>query len=348
MIFMRQRNSQFIFPFEIIQKKPSGFFRYIFLLMWLLCIGTIISFVLWVRAPKDFTPDSIITVYSGMSSKDLSQVLETGNIIQSGQLFRFFLSTKLNQKPIIAGDYIFEKPQNIFTILHRINHGTYGNGRIKVTFPEGITIKQMSEILSEKIPGFNTAEFLISAQKKEGFLFPNTYYFFRTSNAEQVVNAMLLESDKVKKQFVDFFDENWITKDLIYGKKRTWNEIVIMASILEREAKNSDEAKVIAGILWKRMQQEMPLQVDATFLYTLQKRSKDLTLNDLRSDGPYNTYTRQGLPVGPIGNPGKLMIESALQPQDSPYLFYLHGTNGKIYYGKTHDDHVKNKSLYLK
>jgi UPF0755 protein len=345
---MTYREPQFPFSFEIIQKKHSGFFRYLLIaILGLLMIG-LISFFLLIKPPKSFIPDTIITVYPGMLPKDLAQVLESQNIVQSGQLFRLLLSTRINQKPIVVGDYIFEKPENIFSALYRINRGIYGNGRIRVTFPEGITVRQMAEILTTNIPDFNAGEFILLAEPQEGYLFPNTYFFFRTSTPEQVVRSMTQEHERFKNRLNEFFDENGVTKESLYGKKRTWQDVIIMASILEREAKNETEAKTIAGILWKRIQINMPLQVDATFLYTIGKGSSQLTLADLRSDGPYNTYTRTGLPIGPIGNPGRAMIEAALNPVSSPYLFYLHDANGKIHYGKNHDEHVSNKNRYLR
>lgn len=345
---MFSKKKKQLYSFEFIQKKPSGFFRYLFLLLLLGIIGCIIVFVTLVRPPKNFAPDTIITVYSGMLSRDLAQVLETNNVVQSGQLFRLLLSTKINKKPIIAGDYIFEKPENIFSVLHRVNRGIYGNGRIRVTFPEGITAQQMSGILAQSLPDFNTADFLIKTKDKEGLLFPNTYYFFRTSTVDQVVDSLSSELNRVQMSLADYFNDQGMTKNKFGGKQRTWKEIITMASILEKEAYNAEEAKVIAGILWKRIDSGMPLQVDATFLYTHQKGSSSLTIKDLQTDNPYNTYTRKGLPVGPINNPGQAMIESALNPESSEYWYYLHGDDGKVRYGKTHDDHVANKRKYLK
>jgi UPF0755 protein len=138
------------------------------------------------------------------------------------------------------------------------------------------------------------------------------------------------------------------TVNPIYGKVRTLKDIITMASILEREANGKDEARVISGILWKRIQKNMPMQVDATFLYSIQKGSSALTQTDLKTDGPYNTYTRTGLPVGPIGNPGTVMIDAALHPTDSPYWYYLHDDKGGIHYAKTYQEHLKNKKLYIR
>lgn len=124
--------------------------------------------------------------------------------------------------------------------------------------------------------------------------------------------------------------------------------IFVMASILEREAKNSDEAGIISGILWKRLEKGMPLQVDATFLYTIGKGSDQLTTADLAHNEPYNTYVNKGLPPGPIGNPGVSMVLAALHPVDSSYYYYLHDPNGHVHFAKTYSEHLANKKKYLK
>ncbi len=105
---------------------------------------------------------------------------------------------------------------------------------------------------------------------------------------------------------------------------------------------------MIAGILLNRLEKGMLLQVDAPFVYLLGKESKDLTVEDLKLDNPYNTYVYKGLPPGPIGNPGLQAIEAALSPTQNEYLFYLHDNDGDIHYAKTFAEHVKNKKNYLK
>jgi UPF0755 protein len=325
----------------------SGLFR------WLgLCLGLIgIIIVVWIirisTPPSNFQKDTIITVYSGMSVKDLGTLLEGSHIIRSEKFFRLILSMRWKSKPIMVGDYIFERPQSAIVIAYRMTHGIYGNSRIRVTFPEGITIKTMGDILSKNIPGFPVSDFLASSNGKEGFLFPDTYYFFRTQPADQVIMTLSNQFEKKMKTFADDF-EGSVTKEKKYGKNRSVKDIITMASILEREANDAKEAKVISGILWKRMQKNIALQVDATFLYTINKGTSSLTVADLKKDSPYNTYTRTGLPVGPIGNPGSAMIDAALHPIDSDYWYYLHDSNGTVHYAKSYQEHLANKRKYLK
>lgn len=339
------------------KKTPElsfGFFRWIVMIASVIIIGCSWWIFSLSRAPHNFQKDVVVTVYSGMTIKDLSSVLQTSHVVTSGTWFHGVMSTRFKNKPIIAGDYIFEKPQSVFSVAYRIAHGVYGNSRIKVTFPEGITRYEMTDILSQKIPEFPRDQFLQKTHDLEGFLFPDTYYFFRTQSVDQVITSLQTQWQEKMKSFATFFtpiemiNEKTLTLQVYGGKIRTARDIITMASILEREANNPDEAKVVAGILWKRMSKNMPLQVDATFKYTIGKTSADLTIADLQQDNPYNTYTRTGLPVGPIGNPGRDMIDAALHPIESEYWYYLHDDQGIIHYAKNYQEHLKNKEKYIK
>ncbi len=335
-------------PTTTTPEPQEGLFRSLLTLgMFVGILAMFITFVIVTQPPHTFQKDTLVTIYSGMTTKDLGTILESSHVVRSEKLFRLILSMRWKNKPIMVGDYIFEKPQSVFSVAHRITHGIYGNSRIKITFPEGISVKMMGEILLKNIPTFDIAGFLIKAQPQEGFLFPDTYYFFRTTPVDQVISVLSDQFTKEIKAFDSDF-ENGKTKNLIYGKQRSLRDVIIMASILEREANNPDEAKVIAGILWKRIQKNIALQVDATFLYTIQKGTNSLTLADLRKDDPYNTYTRTGLPAGPIGNPGIAMIDAALHPTASEYWYYLHDAQGNIHYAKSYQEHLANKRKYLK
>ena len=136
-------------------------------------------------------------------------------------------------------------------------------------------------------------------------------------------------------------------KDVELGGK-SLEEIIIMASIIEKEASGDDDRKLISGILWKRQSIGMALQVDATFKYILGKESRDLTVADLKVDSPFNTYTNKGLPPSPICNPGLKSIMAALEPETSPYIYYLHSSDGNVYFAKNFEEHKKNKANYLK
>jgi cell division protein YceG involved in septum cleavage len=162
---------------EQIPEKSSGVFRYTILFVCGIIIAGFLSFISISSAPKDFVKDTVITVYPGMTISDLATLLENNHVIKSATWFRLALSTRIRPKPIVIGDYIFEKPQPVFSVAYRLTRGIYGNSRVKVTFPEGITVKSMADILSKHIPTFPVADFLMITKDKEGYLFPETYYF---------------------------------------------------------------------------------------------------------------------------------------------------------------------------
>ena len=139
--------------------------------------------------------------------------------------------------------------------------------------------------------------------------------------------------------------EPW--KGAIENSGHSLRDIIIMASILEREATTEKDKTMVAGILWKRISLGMPLQVDATFMYLLGKKSSELTVSDLKMKSAYNTYQNKGLPAGPIANPGIVAIRAAIIPTESPYLYYLSDNNDEMHYAKTFEEHKANKAKYL-
>mgnify|MGYP001018427620 CR=1 FL=1 len=158
-----QEMNSFQYDFEPTTQKTFGLFRSILIILAILAMIALLTFSSTIRAPEDFKKDTLITVYSGMATQDLATILESNHVIRSEKLFRLILSMRWNDKPIMVGDYIFEKSQPAFTIAYRVTHGIYGNSRIKITFPEGISVKNMADILLKNIPDFPVADFLASA-----------------------------------------------------------------------------------------------------------------------------------------------------------------------------------------
>ena len=287
--------------------------------------------------PKDFPVDVPVTVSSGDSIGGFARKLEKENYVRNSTMFSALLVTFGNEYSLAVGDYVFDRPLGVLALAHRFRNHDFGIDRVKVTFPEGSTVAQMSELLSANILDFDEAQFFTLTQNKEGYLFPDTYYFFPTATEDQIVKILYDNYNKKILPYADAIEKSGYTEQ----------EIVIMASIIEKEASGDDDRSVVSGILWKRIRIGMALQVDATFSSLLGKTSSQLTLGDLQTDSPYNTYTNLGLPPGAIGNPGILSIEAALFPTESPYLYYLHDEHGTIHYAKDFEEHKRNKSLYL-
>lgn len=313
------------------RKKRYGIFAIIFIII----VGVL--YYALVMAPGNFPRQVIVSVESGKTLGQIASDLKAAHIIKSEFAFQTFAILSGGEKRVIAGNYLFENPVPVFVVASRIVIGERHLKEVKVTFPEGFTIKEMAATLSEELPGFSATDFLVRAQGKEGYLFPDTYFFYPGTSNEIIISTMSNTfSDKLAAISADVSASGHSTKD-----------IIIMASLVEKEANGPEDRALIAGILWNRISQGMALQVDATFLYTIGKSSSELTVTDLESPSLYNTYTHRGLPPGPIGNPGLAALEAALHPTKSSYLFYLHDKNGAVHYAKTFDEHKANKLKYL-
>jgi UPF0755 protein len=287
--------------------------------------------------PDPFPEYSLVTIPEGASFVEAASLLKTARVVTSTTLLRLFVEIVGGAENIRAGDYLFEKPLGTFAIAYRLAHGEYQLEQVKVMLPEGITVAKMADILSGALPAFNTQTFLSLVQNKEGYLFPDTYFFFVNTQPEEIVSTLSKKSDSVLAEYAD----------AIASSTRSREEIVTMASIIEEEARGVEDQRIVSGILWKRFDVGMALQVDATFAYTLGKTSSELTRDDLQTDSPYNTYTRTGLPPTPISNPGRASIEAALFPTKTAYWYYLTGSDGVTHFAETFEEHKINKEKYL-
>ncbi len=302
-----------------------------------LVIGILVAVAWESGAPARFVPGTTVTIPEGSTVRAAAQTLKDANIIRSTGMFEATANIMFGKKSVVAGDFTFERKHSVFYIAKAVTGGLFGRAQVKVTIPEGSTVQEIARSVQKMIPSWNADEFVAKAKGREGYLFPETYFVFKTTTPDAFIARLEKEYETRVAP---------LRSDMT-AARRTESQIIIMASLLEKEARNADEAKVIAGILWKRLDKGMPLQVDAPFLYVLNKTSEQLKAADLQKDGPYNTYTRKGLPVGPIGNPGVAMITAAIHPQVSEYWYYLHDAKGGIHYAKTYQEHVTNKKKYL-
>lgn len=209
---------------------------------------------------------------------------------------------------------------------------------ITVTIPEGYNIRQIGGVF-EELGIFSREDFIKIAQTEEGYLFPDTYRFYKDANPDDVVVRM-------KENFYKKITGEILKEIKSYNK--TLQEIIIMASILEEEVKSTEDRKIVAGILWKRLDNGTGLNVDAALTYVLLRGSSDLTQNDLKFDSLYNTYRYRGLPPTPISNPGLDAILAALYPTASTHFYYLTDKNDFVRYARTLEEHALNKFKYLR
>lgn len=312
--------------------------KFVLLIIGIVVLGLLVlgSYSLFFSAPKDFPAGSTVSVTSGSGLLQLSRSLEEEGVIRSSFWFRIVAIFFKGERGLQAGDYALNVPENVFKVARRVISGDYQIKRVKMTIPEGFTVKKISSLFNEEFTSFDKNLFESVAQ--EGYLFPDTYFI--NVNATATSTIRLLRDNFIRKIF-------YLMPE-IEESGRSLEDIIIMASILEGEAKTLEDRKIVSGILWKRLELGMPLQVDASFVYINGKTTKDLTLDDLKIDSPYNTYLYKGLPPTPISNPGLESISAAIHPTETKYLYFLTGTDGKMYYASTHDEHVRNKQKFLK
>lgn len=255
--------------------------------------------------------DVLIHVSSGQTVFSLANDLRDKNVIRYPYIFRGFVKILKKGKGIIAGDYFIKKSSPVWRVAWQLGRGYYNIDSIKITIREGLTNEEIANVIDGKLVNFSKEEFLRLTIDKQGYLFPDTYMFFPLDTTEDVIKKL---SNNFKRK-----------TDNLELKGKNLNDVIIMASILEGEANGKDDIYVISGILWKRLSIKMPLQVDA-------ERS---------------TYEERGLPSIPINNPGLQSIEAAINPESSPYLYYLHDKNGKVHYAETYEEHRNNINKYL-
>ncbi|OGG73728.1 hypothetical protein A3A40_01955 [Candidatus Kaiserbacteria bacterium RIFCSPLOWO2_01_FULL_54_20] len=298
---------------------------------------TTTTYITVIQAPENFPVNELVTIPAGATLSEAAASLEGAGVVRSAFTLELIMRFTGHERDVHAGDYLFRQPENVFTVARVVALGRYGLEPMRIRVPEGATTKEMATIFESNLPRFDKERFLSEAQQYEGFLFPDTYFFLPNATDELVLTSLRQSFDEHIKL---------ISKDIVaFGKPL--KDIVIMASLLEREARIMEDRQKIAGVLWNRLDRGMLLQVDAAFLYTLGKGTFALTTSDLKSDDPYNTYVNKGLPPGAIGSPSMDSLLAAVTPIKHDYLFYLADRNHVTHYAKTYEEHLKNKRKYL-
>lgn len=317
-------------------RMPVLRFRYA-LFFGLACIGMLITIALWARnantPPETFPINTDIEIKEGMTLSAIADLLEEKNVVHSSLMLYTALFHASDEPVVQAGSYRFPKILTTNEVAEAITHGTYQSPLLRVTFPEGFVVADIRtyypEIyhpVPEPLP-----------EIEEGFLFPDTYYVTSETTEGELISIM-------RETFAEKIAPYLAAID---ASPFTLKEVIILASIIEREAKDMTSKRRVSGILHNRININMALQVDATLDYLLDKTSAELTIEDLERDSPFNTYTRVGLPPTPIANPGLESIEAALYPEETPYMYYLTADDGTFHYAETFEEHKRNKTLYL-
>jgi UPF0755 protein len=290
-----------------------------------------------IQPPDNFPVGELVSIPSGESVSEVGTTLQQSGVIRSPLMFRILVMILGDERSLHAGDYLFKEPLDIFSIARAIGIGQYGLEPFRIRVPEGATIAQMAIIYSTELQHFNPNNFRAQTQSLEGYLFPDTYFFLPNASEDTVIQAMRQN-----------FDEHIATiQPQIASSTHSEADIVTMASILEREAYNTKDRRMIAGVLWNRIARGMPLQVDAAFSYTIGKGTFQLTKKDLATPSPYNTYLNKGLPPTPIGSPSLDSLLSAVTPIKSDYLYFLADHYGVTHYCKNYACQLANEARYF-
>lgn len=290
----------------------------------------------WAPPIFNFPAHTAVRIEEGTSIKEAGILLEERGFVGSAGWFSFFAGIYGRKGGIKAGDYYFEQPLSVSDVALRIARGEYGLTPIRITIPEGLNVFQMAPLFAKEFSFFNEEEFIKTAP--EGYLFPDTYFFLPNADASDVISKMRATYEE---KIVD------LRKEIVDQGKNEY-EILILASIIEEEARGEMDKRMVSGILKKRMEIDMPLQVDATFSYVNGKNSYTLTKEDLFDESPYNTYRNKGLPPTPIANPGIESIRAALYPIETNNLYFLTDLAGNMYFAETFEGHQTNRELYLR
>ena len=290
-------------------------------------------------------------IAKGEGFKGIAARLSQESLIKSIAVFKLYALLTGRAQSFQPGVYEIGTTMSIPEIVALLTGG--GKNEVTVTIPEGSTLKDIDGYLAEAgiaedadlaeyVPSTlaSTYPFLAEAASLEGFLFPDTYRFRPDATADEVL-AVLLST---------FERKAW---PLLQGK-RDWYETLILASLLEREVPEFTDREIVAGILLKRLDRGIPLQVDATVNYVKCDGAPrgctepTVTKADLKIASPYNTYQHLGFPPTPISNPGQSAIRAARDPETSPYLYYLSASTTKeTIFSRTLDEHNANRVKYL-
>lgn len=287
--------------------------------------------------PADFPAGSIVSIARGSSLPDVAQYLASTHIIKHPSILRAVMRVTGSSNHLQAGAYLFSKPQSVFIIAYRLASGDYGLPPMRITFPEGETVRDYATRIHAAFPDIAESDFNAKAKPYEGYLFPDTYLFLASSDATTIVQTMR----------ANFTAKIAPLTEEVNASGHSLSDIITLASLVEREARSVENKRIVAGILWNRLKLGMPLQVDAVFGYIYGRDTYSPSFADLKVDSPYNTYTHKGLPPGPISNPGIESIDAAANPTRTDYLYYLTGKDNAMHYAKTFAEHQANQRKYL-
>lgn len=324
---------------------------YFFLFLLLICL-IILYQVIYIPLDKKVEEEIIFKVEKGEGLFQVSKKLENKDLIKNNLPFEIYVMLRNDFDNLKRGSYKLSPSMSVAEIAQKIIKGDVIN--IKLTFIEGWNNEQVANHL-ERNNIFKKESFLESLKnykgnsklfkkipesvRLEGYLFPDTYSIEEDISPSKLIKKMI---SNLQNKLSDEIGE-----DLSVEEKKL-HEVIIMASLIEKEVKTYKDKRLVSGIAWKRIENNIPLQMDATIVYITGRNSTKIPLEETKIDSPYNTYKYKGLPPGPICNPGLESIKAALNPKESNYWYYLSAPSGETIFSKNLLEHNTAKYKYLK
>lgn len=314
-------------------------------------IGIIIAtltllFILWLQ-PFEIGENKVF-ISKGLSGSQIAGLLEENGIARSKIEFLLWLKLLNKERELKPGEYNLKIYKNPIYLIQRLTQGTRSD--VAITIPEGWTMAEIARFLGSKglvdeksfLDLCYNQKFLnelgVKGSSVEGYLFPDTYFFSPTQSDSQIIRIFVENFYRRIRKITDVQGESLL-------------KIIILASLVEKEAKFDDERPLIARVFLNRLKLHKPLESCATVIYAKHLKNPDLiitslTERDLKFESPYNTYLNKGLPPGPICSPGLKSIAAVLNPADVDYLYFVLCGNGRHHFSKTYREHLIARDLY--
>ena len=310
-----------------------------------------VGLVVWERTSQRYQgyagAEQFVDLRPGDGTPVITRKLVEAGIVRDRWTFRLALWRTGAARRLKAGEYRFDQPVSALEVVEKLVRGDVYLRT--VTFPEGLTIREMSRIFESK--GLGTADAFVAAARDqaalvhdvdpaarnlEGYLFPETYSLSRHAGATELVRMMATRFQQV------FTPE---LREAVRGRGMSVREAVTLASLVEKETARPEERPTVAGVYLHRLQIGMALQCDPTVIFALELRNAyhgNLTHENLSVDSPYNTYRYPGLPPGPIAAPGRTSLEAAANAERVDYLYFVSRNDGSHVFARTLDEHNQN------
>lgn len=320
--------------------------KFLIIITFLFSISLILSYYFYISRPIGIKETMLFEVKKGDSVSKIINNLVEKKIVDNKLFLKIMVKLKGGDRSILHGFYLIKKDDSLESLWMHFLRGEVE--RYKVVIPEGYNIYQIAEVIENQQLG-NKKRFTQLAQDKkfikslglnlptlEGYLFPSKYFFNPLTKEEEIIKEMVQKTFYVLTKELKVFQK--------YPKVDIHN-LLILASLVEKEAKVKEELPIIAAVFKNRLHKKMKLQCDPTVIYGKKRFDGNITKADLRANNPYNTYVRYGLPPTPIANPSKEAILSVLNPANVDYLYFVSKNDGTHFFSNNLKDH--NRAVYV-